>query len=203
MHEFLRSRRSIRRFNNQKIHLQQIRHIIETATYAPSAHNRQPWRFAVISDQKIKINLSESMSKDFKADLLKDGLPDSEIEVRLNRSRERILNAPFIIILCLDLNDLDKYADTNGMRNVAEHTMGTQSVAAAGLQLQLAARAEGLDTVWTCGPLFAPSAVQKTLNLSTSWEPQAMFFVGYAAEEPKSKALKNIDTITKFYTSPE
>ena len=34
--------------------------------------------------------------------------------------------------------------------------MGTQSVALAGLQLLLAAHAEGLGGTWICWPLFAP-----------------------------------------------
>jgi predicted oxidoreductase (fatty acid repression mutant protein) len=57
--------------------------------------------------------------------------------------------------------------------------MAVQSVAAAGLQLLLAAHAEGLGGVWACWPLFAQNLVQKTLDIPASWEPQAMMFIGY------------------------
>jgi nitroreductase len=76
--------------------------------------------------------------------------------------------------------------------------MAIQSTAAAGLQLQLAALSEGLDTVWTCGPLFTQETVKRTLGLEISWEPQAMFFLGYADEKPKEKILKPLEEVVKF-----
>jgi coenzyme F420-0:L-glutamate ligase / coenzyme F420-1:gamma-L-glutamate ligase len=50
IHNFLRARRSVRRFKTDLIPAPVIQRIIETATYAPSAHNLQPWRFAVVTD---------------------------------------------------------------------------------------------------------------------------------------------------------
>ena len=57
--------------------------------------------------------------------------------------------------------------------------MAVQSVAASGLQLMLAAHAEGLGCNWICWPLYAQEVVREALNLSPTWEPQAMFFLGY------------------------
>ena len=67
--------------------------------------------------------------------------------------------------------------------------MAVQSVAAAGMQLLLAAHAEGLGGVWACWPLFAQETIRKTLNLSETWEPQGMFFIGYP-EDPFQKSAK-------------
>jgi coenzyme F420-0:L-glutamate ligase/coenzyme F420-1:gamma-L-glutamate ligase len=71
-------------------------------------------------------------------------------------------------------------------------------VAAAGLQLLLAAHAQGLSGVWVCSPLFAQETIQKTLNLSTSWEPQGMFFIGYGDGLPKDKAMKDLQSLIKW-----
>src|SRR5687768_2063471 len=49
LHNFLRTRRSIRRFKPDPVPASVIEEILTTATYAPSAHNRQPWRFAVLA----------------------------------------------------------------------------------------------------------------------------------------------------------
>jgi nitroreductase len=76
--------------------------------------------------------------------------------------------------------------------------MAMQSVAAAGLQLLLAAHAEGLAGVWVCSPLFAQKTIQKTLSLSEAWEPQGMFFLGYAEESPKDKAMKDLQSLIKW-----
>lgn len=170
--------------------------ILETATHAPSAHNRQPWRFAVLTQPQPKSRLSDFLGADFRRDLAADGLPEAEIESRLQRSRNRIMGAPVIVILCMDLSEMDVYPDEK--RSSAERTMAIQSVAAAGLQLQLAAHAEGLASVWTCGPLFSPGTVKAALDLPENWEPQAMYFIGYAAEEAREKELKPLGMVVKF-----
>jgi len=76
--------------------------------------------------------------------------------------------------------------------------MAIQSVAAAGLQVLLAAHAEGLAGVWVCSPLFAQETIQKTLNLAESWEPQGMFFIGYPDETPKLKEMKDLESLVKM-----
>ena len=73
--------------------------------------------------------------------------------------------------------------------------MAVQSVALAGLQLMLAAHAEGLGGNWICWPLYAQEAARDALNLPETWEPQGMFFLGYADEEPGKKILKPLDEL--------
>ncbi|NPA98797.1 MAG: nitroreductase family protein [Crenarchaeota archaeon] len=57
--EFLRSRRSIRRFKKEKVPMDLIKKILDVARYAPSAHNSQPWRFIVIDDRELLDKLSK------------------------------------------------------------------------------------------------------------------------------------------------
>jgi F420 biosynthesis protein FbiB-like protein len=170
--------------------------MLTTATYAPSAHHRQPWRFIVITDLSIKTRLANAMAQDFERDLARDGLSSEKIQAQIRRSKERITSAPVAILLCLEISETDSYPDEK--RNKAEYMMAVQSVAAAGLQLLLAAHAEGLGGVWACWPLFAQDTIQKTLNLSESWEPQGMFFVGYHALVPEARERKPLQDITIF-----
>lgn len=172
-----------------------IESVLCTATYAPSAHNRQPWRFAVVTDSARKLRLADAMALDFERDLRRDRVPPDKIQAQIKRSKDRITSAPVAIVLCMDMSEMDPYPDEK--RQQAERTMAVQSVAAAGLQLLLAAHAEGLGGVWTCGPLFAQETIRKTLDLAEKWEPQAMFFIGYADRTPKPKEVKNIDSLVK------
>ena len=183
LHGFLRSRRSIRHFRPDPVPGDAIQRILETATYAPSAHNNQPWRFAVLTGAAAKSRLADAMAADFRRDLEKDNLPQAEVAQRLDRSRRRIIEAPAVIVLCMDESGMDVYPDER--RQQAETIMAVQSTALAGLQLLLAAHAEGLGGVWTCAPLFAPEVVRQTLGLPSEWKPQGMFFVGYPAETPR------------------
>lgn len=56
--EFLKSRRSIRRFKPETPPRELILRAIDVARYAPSAKNSQPWRFIIVEDQKIKSELA-------------------------------------------------------------------------------------------------------------------------------------------------
>ena len=193
LHTFLRTRRSIRRFKPDLIPDSVIENILTTATFAPSAHHRQPWRFAIITEPSTKKKLAEAMAKKFKLDLEADSLPQEEIKKKVIRSRNRMITAPVIIILCVDMSDMDTYPDTR--RKKAEYLMASQSAAGAGMQLLLAAHAEGLGSVWVCSPLFAQETVQAALGLPKSWEPQAMYFLGYPEEIPQVRERKNLHEI--------
>jgi len=144
----------------------------------------------------MKTQLADAMAEDFERDLRRDGVAPEKIQTQITRSKERINSAPLIVLLCLDMSEMDSYPDAK--RRQAERTMAMQSVAAAGLQLLLAAHAEGLGGVWVCAPLFAQETIQKTLNLSDSWEPQGMFFIGYANELPKEKTMKDLQSLIKW-----
>jgi coenzyme F420-0:L-glutamate ligase / coenzyme F420-1:gamma-L-glutamate ligase len=196
LHAFLRTRRSVRRFKTDAVPDSVLSGILHTATFAPSAHNRQPWRFAILTDVSAKTILANTMADEFQRDLKKDNLPPAEITKRVNRSRERITGAPVVIILSLDMSEMDAYPDTR--RKKAEYIIATQSVANAGMQLLLAAHAEGLGGVWVCSPMFAQETVQKALNLSKNWEPQAMFLLGYPVETPAVRERKPLEDVVKF-----
>ena len=124
-HDFLRSRRSIRRFTGDEIDAKVIERILETASYAPSAHNSQPWRFAVLRTERLKKTISENMADLFKSDLSREGLPEVEINNRIARSRDRIMNSPVVIVLCMDETDLDTYPDSR--RQTTESIMGIRT----------------------------------------------------------------------------
>jgi coenzyme F420-0:L-glutamate ligase/coenzyme F420-1:gamma-L-glutamate ligase len=173
-----------------------VQNILSTATYAPSAHNRQPWRFCVVTDLSIKAQLADAMAIDFERDLTHDGIPPEKIKAQIKRSKDRITSAPVAILLCLDMSEMDPYPDEK--RRYAERMMAIQSVAVSGLQLLLAAHAEGLGGVWACWPLFAQETIQKTLKLCESWEPQGMFFIGYPVELPETRERKSLQNIAIF-----
>ena len=136
------------------------------------------------------------MAEDFERDLLRDGIAPEKIQAQIKRSKDRLTSAPTVILLCLDMSEMDTYPDVK--RQGAERMMAAQSVAAAGLQLLLAAHAEGLGGVWVCSPLFTQETIQKTLNLPDTWEPQAMFFIGYAARIPELRGRKTIESVSLF-----
>ena len=56
--DLMRQRRSLRRYRAEPVPNEYIEQILEAAIWAPSAHNRQPWRFALISKAATKERLA-------------------------------------------------------------------------------------------------------------------------------------------------
>jgi F420 biosynthesis protein FbiB-like protein len=165
-----------------------VEEILATATFAPSAHNRQPWRFVVVTQADVKARLGQAVTGKMRADMQSEGASQTDIEKRAATSLRRMDEAPVVIVLCRDKTDVrvDTYK---------EALMGIQSTATAGLQLLLAAHAEGLGGNWVCWALYAQEETRATLNLPETWEPQAFYFLGYPDEMPKAKDRKDLKSV--------
>lgn len=157
-----------------------IHNLLEAAIWSPSAHNRQPWRFAVVETAEQKERLAQAMGARLRRDLQADGVPSDVIEADAGRSYSRITLAPVLIVLCVSMVDMDVYADEK--RNHNEYLMAVQSVAMAGQNILLAAHEAGLGACWMCAPLFCPDVVRDALQLPDDWQAQALLTVGYPAE---------------------
>jgi F420 biosynthesis protein FbiB-like protein len=184
----IRTRRSIRRYTDQPVERALIDSVLEAAMHAPSAHNRQPWRFAVVTSIEAKEKLASALGTRLRADRLADADSPDIVEADVTRSHARIASAPVVILVCLTMTDMDPWPDAR--RAEAEKLMAIQSVAAAIQNLLLAARALGLGACWMCAPLFAPDAARDALDLPPDWEPQALITLGHPAQEPKPKIMQ-------------
>lgn len=179
--DIIKSRRSLRRYQSVAVPREMIEKILTAAIWAPSAHNRQPWRFVVIEEASTKGHLATAMGVKLRHDLLADCVPEAIIEKDVNRSHDRITSAPVLIVICLSMLDMDTYSDKT--RNANEYTMSVQSTAMAGQNLLLAAHSLGLGACWMCAPLFCPDVVVDVLELPSDWQPQGMITLGYPAQE--------------------
>ncbi len=74
--EVIRTRRSIRLYRDKPVEEAKLRRVLEAARLAPSAANRQPWRFIVVTDPAVKEKL------------------------RAAYDREWFVSAPVIIVAC-------------------------------------------------------------------------------------------------------
>ncbi len=187
----LATRRSIRRYRPEPVPDTVVDQLLTAAAWAPSAHNRQPWRFAVIRRREAKERLATAMGRRLRADLTADQVPAELIAKDVNRSYQRITGAPLLVLLCLTMVDMDSYPDPR--RQQHEQTMAVQSTAMAGQNLLLAAHRLGLGACWMCAPLFVPELVRQTLQLPADWLPEALITIGYPATT-KEKARHPLST---------
>lgn len=189
--ETIVSRRSIRRYRSDPVPRNVIAGLLHAAIWAPSAHNRQPWRFCVVDTPAQRDALAEAMGAQLRRDLAADDLAPELIEQDAARSYARITGAAALIVLCLSLVDMDRYADER--RSLNEYVMAVQSTALAGQNLLLAAHDAGLGACWLCAPLFCPDVVRGVLALPDDWQPQALITLGYPAET-REKTRRPLET---------
>ncbi len=114
-----------------------IADMVRAATRAPSAHNRQPWRFHVVRDTDGKARLAKAMGDRLRADRSRDGDDAQAIEQDVARSSGRINGAGALIAVCLTLDEMDVYPDAKRQRGriyhgSAEHGDGFTGHAAQG-----------------------------------------------------------------------
>ena len=103
----LTGRRSVRRYLEREVPGEAVEEVLEAARWAPSPHGTQPWRFAVVTQPETKNRLAEAMGEEWRRNLQMDGQDAGVVEKRLVGSRNRLLDAPVLVLLCLYLGDLD------------------------------------------------------------------------------------------------
>ena len=178
--QIVQSRRSVRQYTRQPVPPAMVDQVLSAAMWAPSAHNRQPWRWAVVSLPEHKERLARAMGARLRADRLAEGEAPATVEAALARSYTRLTTAPVLVAACSTLAGVEAPPGSRLWR--AEQAMTLQSVAAAIQNLLLAAQAAGLGACWLCAPLFCPEVVREALGLPGDWEPQALITLGYPAE---------------------
>ena len=190
-------RRSIRRYRSESIARDIIQRLLLAATHAPSAHNRQPWRFAVLDKSQAKEILAIAMGKRLREDREADGDDPQAIEADIKRSYARITLAPVVIVACVEMSDMDRYPDER--RRQAEYFMAMQSTAMAVQNMLLAAEQEGLGACVMCAPLFCPETVAAALKLPPGWQAQMLVTLGIPADRGKSRPRKPPDEVVLWF----
>lgn len=193
--DLIRERRSIRRYRPEPLPRGLVERLIDGARHAPSAHNRQPWRFAILDKLEDKERLATAMGARLRADRAADNDAPEAIERDVATSHARLVAAPAVVVACATLADMDTYPDAR--RAEAERLMAVQSTAMAVQNLLLLAHTEGLGACWMCAPLFCPDAVIAALDLPADWEPQALVTIGYPATPGRRRERRPLNEIIR------
>jgi len=141
----LATTRSIRRYTDEPVDLDDLRSILWHAGRAPSGSNRQPFRFLVLGDglraMQAKSLLGRAFRRGWTAKRASDGYRPSRFADSMQRYVDRFESIPVVVLVCLD-----RYRDPNPMEGA--------SVYPACQNLLLAARAHGYGgalTMWHLG----------------------------------------------------
>lgn len=186
------SRRSVRRFLPDAVDESRLLALLEAGRWAPSPHNSQPWRFALVRHGPARVELGEAMADRWRKDLAVHGETDPKILRLVENRRKRLLDAPGAIVACLTAEGLDAYPDEE--RRNAEWLTAEQSLGAAVQNLLLSAHADGLGACWICAPAFCPDTVAAALTLPADWQPRALVLVGIPEVIPPVRERRRLES---------
>lgn len=195
--ELMRQRRSVRRFLDREVPPGDIEKIIEAAAQAPSASNRQDWRFAVVTSRERIEELADSVGKRW-ARLL-EGIESDAVREELGkyaRNFQWFGSAPALIIITC--KQPEGFLRTI-LGDKAWAVAGTYAGASMASQnLMLAAETLGLATCCLTGPVAASEEINSVIGLGRNRSIVCLIAVGYAAEESASVPRKPASEVMRI-----
>ncbi len=198
----IRTRRSVRKYKTTPVPKEIVLELLEAANLAPSATNRQPWEFVVVSRSyldRLEDILKEAfrervagVSEEAMRQAIKDlSLPEEESGDRLKslgRFYRTLGGAPVAVGVCLPREN-DPWVWKNNISDSA----------AAIENLLLAAWDKGLGTCWMAGPLKARADVIATfLGVPPDRELVAIITLGYPDHQPPMPPKKDVAKKTRW-----
>lgn len=164
----IRTRRSIRSYQNKTLEFDKVTKVLEAGSKAPSAGNLQAYRFILVTDRD-KI----------------DALPE------ICSDQYWIAEAQAVIVVCEDIERIEAHYGLRGQRLYA-----IQDCAAAVQNMLLAAHDLEMGACWIGS--FEEDFVADLFGVPASARVQAIVTLGYPAQEPDPKSEETIDTLVYF-----
>jgi nitroreductase len=192
----LAERRSIRRYKQTPVPMETVERLIAAANLAPSASNRQPFRFLAVEDSATLANLADLVRKATSENAEK--LPDDE-RAQVAKYTEFLVYFETAPVVLFAYHRADpSLAQHLGLS--PDYDVGAiASVSAAIMNLLLAAHTLGLGACWMTGPLVAAPAMEKCLGLPTGWRLSAVIPVGIPDESPKPPKRRGADRLLTYF----
>ena len=195
-------RRSILRFSRDDVPDELIKQMLEAARLAPSASNRQPWRFLVIRDKEIKKELRRiCLEQRFveEAPVVIACFADLEAyskEAR-KKSHQELIDSGVTATLSGRFADPKYRGRQDSLPTPPRQELLTPMIANTFIAIEhlvLMATALGLGTCWVGA--FDASALNRLFGLSDNLIPAAVIPVGYAAGEiPPQRPRRSLQEI--------
>ncbi len=176
MIEQIKIRRSIRRYLDKPVEDVKIIQLIESARFAPSGDNSQPWHFIVIKSELIRNKLAE-----------------------VSKNQKWMLTAPVFIACVADIrsriND-DREISLNENSPLLELKWIIRDTAIAAEHIVLEANNLGLGTCWVAW--FAQEEVRPILNIPDDKYVVGILTLGYANEFPEARPRKKLEEMIHY-----
>lgn len=204
LEQLIRTRRSVRRYQERAVPEDVLLKAVELATWAPSSGGKQGWHFHVVTNQTVITAVADAV---LEVTHLMGTWPESE-PVRSAIERWKVTSAFFRSAPALVAVSMADYVSATdqvtraraSVDPVAAEIVEARRIGASRLQtaagatayLLLALHAMGLGAVWMAGPQQAKRAIEQILSIPPQHHFVALIPVGYPAEQPAPRPRKDL-----------
>ncbi len=210
LEEAIRTRRSIRKYQDRDVPTDLILKAIDLATWAPNGGNFQPWGFVVVRNRRLILRIAESVQR--KVDTIAawpEAAPLAETMKRYQRLASFFRSAPVLIGMTMksyqsgpdrvlkERADWDEEA-AEMVRNRATVSTRVQTISSATTTLLLALHNVGLGACWMTGPMLAKREIEQMLRLREDEELFAVVPVGFQDERPDPPPRKPLGDVVRI-----
>jgi nitroreductase len=155
--ETINKRKSVRKYKDLPVEEEKIKKIVEAARLAPSASNRQPWRFIAIKDKNLRFKI---------------------VKETLGIINQWALSAPLLIIGCSVRSNMLTSSIGKIIPMGVRYYILDLGIAMEHIVLQ--AEELGLSTCWI--GWFNEKKIKNILEINPQWQIVSLLSVGYAYE---------------------
>lgn len=189
------NRRSIRKYLDKQVSKELIEQIIDAGRVAPSAKNRQPWRYIVLGGE----SKSEFLEHMWKGILREENecamLPDSANGLADAKNTWNIMTQAPVLIVILNNNGRNPFDVIDTDSRFVE-ICDTLSIGASIENMLLKATELGLGTLWIANTCYAYKEL--TQYLETSQQLVGAIALGYANEAPMQRPRKKMEEVVEY-----
>ncbi len=154
-YDLVKSRRSIRKFQDKKVEKEKTDIILKSALLSPSSRSRRPWEFIAVTDKETLIKLSKCRE----------------------HSSAFLADAPLGIVVIADPQACDVWVEDASIASIIMQ-LAAQSLGLGSCWIQVRER-------YGAGNVKAGDYIKEVLGIPAKYEVECMIAIGYPAEEKK------------------
>lgn len=173
--EAIKSRRSIRKYKEDKIPQEILEEVIQAAIYSPSWKNTQITRYIAVENQELKTQIASEYVPDF--------------------NRQAIMTAPVLLALTV-VKNRSGYERDGSFSTVKGSGWEMYDCGIASQTLCLAAHTFGLGTVIM--GIFDCDEISALLQVPQEQELAALIAIGYPDNEPVMPKRKTVQDVLRL-----
>lgn len=202
------SRRSIRKFEDKDIPIEEIEEFIRVAASAPSGCNSQCWKFVAVKDRAVIKRIEDAVIKKVEAVLnAKQGGVAPEYLASKRKIVSFFSKAPVVVAVFMTKLEYYDPIFTSALKEQGLNDGEIMklfaypdllSIGAAVQNLLLAVHEKGYGACWMNEPAIAGAEISEIIGIPKDAKFISLIPIGVPAYSPRNKKMKDLKEVLSF-----